>query len=72
MYQEMAGRHRARFSSIHIIKIEEIEASKCIRANTKQFLKANIMFPLPHRVHRSANKGFNKAVQAKVTNTYKQ
>merc|ERR1711959_597365 len=33
--QQMYGRHRARFSSIHIIKIEEIPASKCIRANTK-------------------------------------
>merc|ERR1739841_109359 len=28
MYQEMAGRHRARFSSIHIIKCEEIQPSK--------------------------------------------
>merc|ERR1711981_1125764 len=33
MYQEMAGRHRARFSSIHIIKVAEIEVSKCIRPN---------------------------------------
>merc|ERR1711918_338454 len=55
--QAMAGRHRARFSSIHIIKVEEIEASKCIRPNTKQFLKANIAFPLPHRVQRAAKKG---------------
>merc|ERR1711898_43631 len=29
MYQEMAGRHRARFSSIHIIKCVEIEAKNC-------------------------------------------
>merc|ERR1711908_250929 len=29
MYQEMAGRHRARFSSIHIIKVQEIAASMC-------------------------------------------
>merc|ERR1712010_128887 len=36
MYQEMAGRHRARFSSIHIIRVAEIEADKCIRSNTKQ------------------------------------
>jgi large subunit ribosomal protein L18Ae len=70
MYQEMAGRHRARFSSIHIIKIEEIPASKCIRANTKQFLKANIAFPLPHRVVRSNKKGFNKAMKAKAPTTF--
>merc|ERR1719311_2036562 len=66
MYQEMAGRHRARFSSIHILKIEEIEPSKCIRANTKQYLKANIAFPLPHRVARAAKKGFNKGVKAQL------
>merc|ERR1719301_379697 len=39
MYQEMAGRHRARFRSIHIIKCVEIEAKNCVRANIKQFLK---------------------------------
>merc|ERR1712094_91762 len=31
MYQEMAGRHRARFSSIHVIKAKEIAAADCIR-----------------------------------------
>merc|ERR1712054_283876 len=66
MYQEMAGRHRARFSSIHIIKVAELEASKCIRANIKQFLKANIAFPLPHRVSRANKKGFNKGTKAQL------
>merc|ERR1711912_174075 len=72
MYQEMAGRHRARFSSIHIIKVEEISASECIRANTKQYLKANIAFPLTHRVPRAAKKGFNKGLKAKLPCTYQQ
>merc|ERR1712159_280601 len=39
MYQEMAGRHRARFRSIHIIKVQEIEPSKCLRDNKKGFDK---------------------------------
>merc|ERR1711959_459853 len=52
MYQEMAGRHRARFSSIHVIKAKEVAASECLRANTKQYLNASIKFPLPHRVPR--------------------
>merc|ERR1712224_311202 len=52
MYQEMAGRHRARFSSIHVIKVAEIKAADCLRSNTKQFLDANVKFPLPHRVMR--------------------
>merc|ERR1711871_888623 len=72
MYQEMAGRHRARYRSIHIIKVAEKSASDCIRANTKQYLKANIAFPLPHRVARAAKKGFNKGVKAQLPCTYKQ
>merc|ERR1712159_724951 len=41
MYQEMAGRHRARFSSIHIIRVAELTGDlkeKVLRANNKQFL----------------------------------
>merc|ERR1712216_241526 len=64
MYQEMAGRHRARFSSIHVIKVAEIKAADCLRSNTKQFLDANVKFPLPHRVMRAAAKGHRKGVKA--------
>merc|ERR1719421_2056598 len=64
MYQEMAGRHRARFSSIHVIKVEEIAASDCLRANTKQYLNANIAFPLPHRVQRANKKAHRKGLKA--------
>merc|ERR1712086_630541 len=70
MYQEMAGRHRARFRSVHIIKCEEISADKCLRANTKQFLKADISFPLPHRQIRAVKKGFNKNVKASRPSTF--
>merc|ERR1711861_4965 len=69
MYQEMAGRHRARFSSIHIIKVEELTGNlKEIvkRPQTKQYLKANIAFPLPHRVIRANKKGFNKGLKART------
>ena len=72
MYSEMAGRHRARFSSIHIIKCVEIEAKNCVRANIKQFLKANIAFPLTHRVPRANKKGFNKGTKAQLPCTFKQ
>merc|ERR1712118_512574 len=60
MYQEMAGRHRARFSSIHVIKVAEIKAADCLRSNSRQFLDANVKFPLPHRVMRAAEKGHRK------------
>merc|ERR1712094_8313 len=72
MYQEMAGRHRARFSSIHIIKVQEIEASKCTRVNIKQYLKANIAFPLPHRITRANKKGLNKGTKAQLPCTIRQ
>merc|ERR1712164_170866 len=64
MYQEMAGRHRARFSSIHVIKVKEIAASDCLRANVKQYLQADVKFPLPHRVPRAAKKGDRKGAKA--------
>merc|ERR1711904_759659 len=70
MYQEMAGRHRARFSYIHIIKVAELEASKCLRPHIKQYLKANIAFPLPHRVLRANKKGYNKSFKAQLPTTH--
>eukprot|EP00658_Telonema_sp_P-2_P082690 TRINITY_DN878_c0_g1_i1.p2 TRINITY_DN878_c0_g1~~TRINITY_DN878_c0_g1_i1.p2 ORF type:complete len:102 (+),score=40.21 TRINITY_DN878_c0_g1_i1:225-530(+) len=69
MYQEMAGRHRARFSSIHVIKAVEVAAGDCLRANTKQYLSANVKFPLPHRVQRAAKKAHRKGVKASRPNT---
>lgn len=35
--RDMAARHRARASSIHIIKVECIAADKCRRPHVKQF-----------------------------------
>merc|ERR1712075_26758 len=49
---------------------EEIEAAKCIRPQIKQFLKANMKFPLVHRVQRAAHKGFNKGTKAKLPTTF--
>ncbi|KAM9985781.1 hypothetical protein ACTFIZ_002077 [Dictyostelium cf. discoideum] len=53
MYDEMASRHSARESSIHIIDIKEIAASLTRRANTKQFHDSKIKFPLTHRIAKS-------------------
>merc|ERR1712078_824680 len=74
MYQEMAGRHRARFSSIHIIKCVEIEGDlkeKCLRPQIKQFLDANIKFPLTHRQPRNSLKGRRKGTMASAPTTFK-
>ncbi|WFD02448.1 60S ribosomal protein L20B [Malassezia obtusa] len=56
MYQDMAARHRARFGSIHILKVAEIEKTEDIRRPyIKQLTAKNLRFPLPHR--RSRAKG---------------
>lgn len=50
-YQDMASRHRARFRSIQILRIAEIEKSADVRRpHIKQLLVPKLRFPLPHRV----------------------
>lgn len=54
MYQDLAARHRARFRSIHILKIVEIESEDDVkRQYVKQFLTKDLKFPLPHRIQKS-------------------
>jgi len=51
LYQDMAARHRARFRSIHILRVVEIEKTEDIRRPyIKQLLTPSLRFPLPHRV----------------------
>ena len=52
----MGARHRARADSIQIIRVEEVEASKCRRPHIKQFHDSKIKFPLPVRVQRNFHK----------------
>ncbi|KAK9487200.1 ribosomal L18ae/LX protein domain-containing protein [Lipomyces starkeyi] len=54
LYQDMAARHRARFRSIHILKVVELEKSDDVkRQYIKQLLTPGLKFPLPHRVIKS-------------------
>ncbi|KAF8067924.1 ribosomal L18ae/LX protein domain-containing protein [Lyophyllum atratum] len=54
LYQDMAARHRARFRSIHIIRVVEIEKSEDVRRPyIKQLMVPNLKFPLPHRVTKA-------------------
>ncbi|XP_050413867.1 60S ribosomal protein L18a [Patella vulgata] len=50
-YRDMGARHRARPSSIQIIRVKQVENEKVRRPNIKQFIKPNVRFPLPHRVN---------------------
>ncbi|RIA84545.1 60S ribosomal protein L20A [Glomus cerebriforme] len=52
-YQDMAARHRARFSSIQIMRVAELKTSQVRRPYIKQLLEPNIRFPLPHRVQKT-------------------
>lgn len=50
MYQDMAARHRARFGSIHILKVAEVQkVSDLRRPYVKQLTSKGLRFPLPHR-----------------------
>lgn len=42
--RDMGARHRARAHSIHIIRVEEIAASKCRRPNTLQFHVSYLLY----------------------------
>ncbi|ORY95304.1 60S ribosomal protein L18ae [Syncephalastrum racemosum] len=51
-YQDLAARHRARFSSVQIIRVAEVKAADVRRQYIKQLLDPKLSFPLPHRVKR--------------------
>ena len=52
-YTDMAARHRARFRSIHIIKVEELTTAQVRRPYIQQLIDPKLKFPMPHRVARS-------------------
>lgn len=53
LYSDMAARHRARFRSIQIIRVAEIETSQIRRPYIQQLIDSKIKFPVPHRVARA-------------------
>jgi large subunit ribosomal protein L18Ae len=60
LYQDMAARHRARFRSIHILKVVELEKSDQVRRPyIKQLISKDLKFPLPHRLPKGSKKLFS-------------
>lgn len=54
LYKDMAGRHRTRFGSIHILKVVELQkADEVKRPYLRQLIHKDLKFPLPHRVTKS-------------------
>ncbi|KAI9092664.1 ribosomal L18ae/LX protein domain-containing protein [Phlyctochytrium arcticum] len=69
-YQDMAARHRARFGSIQIIKVDEVKAADVRRPYIKQILEPKLKFPLPHRVTRPSSKRFRPTFSGVRPNTF--
>lgn len=67
LYDEMAGRHRARPRSIQIIRTATVKAADLKRPNPMQFAAAKVKFPLAHRV--SSGKRAQKALSARTFTT---
>jgi len=70
MYAELASRHRARKSSIQIVRTAVVKAADCKRPNTQQFLQSDIKFRLMHRVPRASSKEFRKTYKAQRPCTF--
>ena len=53
MYQDMAGRSRAKSTAIQILKTSELKPDECKRTTVKQYHSSKIRFPLAHRVAKT-------------------
>ena len=69
-YQDMAARHRARFSCIQIIRVAMVKTADVRRQYTKQLCEPKLRFPLPHRVLRSAKRQYKSLYLAKRPSTH--
>ncbi|KAI1054307.1 hypothetical protein LB506_010329 [Fusarium annulatum] len=68
LYSDMAARHRARFRSIHILRVVEIEKTEDIkRPYIRQLTQKGLSFPLPHRITKENTK---KLFSAKRPSTF--
>jgi len=70
LYSEMAGRHRARPRSIQIIRTATVADKDVKRPATLQYIKADLKFPLPHRIVRPSDKKYRATFLANRPNTF--
>merc|ERR1719223_467195 len=74
MYQEMAGRHRARKESIQIISTQTVEDEDLRRPINIQFIGSEekpVKFPLPHRRPRPSSRRFKSTYKASRPTTFR-
>lgn len=72
LYNDMAGRHRARFPSIQILKTAVVDAKDCKRVSCTQFHNNKIRFPLAHRSLRAPSKQLRTVYLANRPSTHFQ
>jgi len=70
MYADLASRHRARTSSIQIIKTGVIKAKLTKRASTQQFHNSSLSFRLLHRIPRASSRTFRTTFSATRPTTF--
>lgn len=69
VYNDLAGRNRARARGMQIIRTVEVKPASCKRPNVQQFHDSKIKFPLAHRVPLSEKK-FKSTFKASRPNTF--
>jgi large subunit ribosomal protein L18Ae len=70
MYADLASRHRARRSSIQIIRTQPVAAKDSKRPSTQQFHDSQISFKLLHRVPRASHKMYKKTFRAERPSSF--
>jgi large subunit ribosomal protein L18Ae len=65
MYADLASRHRARKSSIQILRTAQLENKECKRPNTQQFHDSKLKFRLLHRIPRPSAQQYRKLFRRK-------
>ena len=70
MYADMSGRHRARKSSIQIIKTCVLKAAETKRTPVKMMHDPKIKFPLTHVRPRASHKRLNTTFVARRPTTF--
>lgn len=69
MYQDMAGRSRAKATAIQVLKTAVLTAQECKRPSIKQFHSQSVKFPLPHRIAKTP-KAFKTTFKASRPTTF--
>ena len=69
VYQDMAGRSRAKQGAIQILKTAQLKPEDCKRPTVKQFHTKDIKFPLPHRIAKTP-KAFKTTFKAARPTTF--